>query len=747
MATTLARPSSPPLTVQLTVTTLAVVGLILVCVFAFGFWATTRVDGTSIEKQAEFIAKWVAEQLTVVPEEQRIITIWDDTVVKAREADQLWLEENVGVWNYDFFGHDRVYVVSAGGETIYAMEHGATVPPRPLAEAAPIVLPLVERARSEMAALSAGLDESTSVISDLEVADFVILPEGVAIASVVPIVPATDRLAQATGTEFLHIALQLVDEALLTRLAGRYDLSEVEIVDDHLAASDFVAVPVNDLAGTELAHIQWQPYRPGTDLALEFGPILVLASVVGIGIVLMLLLRLRRSTTELHASEAQAQFLAFHDSLTGLPNRALFEDRLERAVVAHRRTSAIVALHYIDIDRFKNINDTLGHGAGDELVRQVAMRLQSVTRESDTVARIGGDEFAIIQTELRSDQDAEAMAKRVVEVLGQEFDLGGEPAHVSGSVGIVLSYGPSTSSHEMMRKADIALYEAKNKGRSRHIIFAGDMDDIVRRRRQIEGDLRAALEKRDELSVAYQPLFGADGKSILGAEALVRWTHPIHGSLPPDLFISIAEERGLIEPLGEFVLRQACIVAIEADLPWIAVNVSPIQFRNVRFAQKVFSILSDTGLAPDRLQLEITEGALLDQAATVQTTLSQLRTAGIKVALDDFGTGYSSMNYLRRYGVDKLKIDRSFIQQLGASQEADAIVRAMVALARSMHLQVTAEGVETRDQFDHLVAIGVHEFQGFLMSRPMPPGELMRRTEEGRPSPRVAERKVLASGV
>jgi diguanylate cyclase (GGDEF)-like protein len=746
MAKTLARSSSaPPLTAQLTASTLVVAALTILFLFAFGLWASARVDDNSIRRQETFVSKWVTEQLKVVPEEQRVITIWDDAVVKARERDQLWLEENVGVWNFDFFGHDRAYVVAANGETIYAMEHGATVSPRPLAEAAPVALPFVELARSEMAILNAGLEDSAAEIAEIAIVDFVQLPEGVAVASVVPIVTSSDRLTQRAGTEFLHIAFQLVDRVLLARLADRYDLSGVEIANDHRAEEDPAGVPILSSAGVELAHIEWMPYRPGADLANEFGPVLGIACVLGIGGVLVLLFRLRRSSTELHASEAQAQFLAFHDSLTGLPNRALFEDRLERAVVAHRRTSALVALHYVDLDRFKNINDSLGHGAGDELVRQVARRLQSVVREADTVARIGGDEFAIIQADLSGDQDAEVMAKRVVELLREEFDLGGEPAHVSASVGIVLSYGPSTSSPEMMRKADIALYEAKNKGRSRFIMFAGDMDDIVRRRRQIEGDLRSALERGTELSVAYQPLFAVDGRSILGAEALVRWTHPVHGNLPPDLFISIAEERGLIEPLGEFVLRQACMTAMGADIPWVAVNVSPIQFRNVRFAQKVFSILADTGLPAHRLQLEITEGALLDQGGQVQSTLSELRAAGIKVALDDFGTGYSSMNYLRRYGVDKLKIDRSFVHQLGLSSDADAIVRAMVTLARSMHIHVTAEGVETHEQFSQLAAIGCNEFQGFLLSKPITASELRTRIRalpenEGQPAlPRSAQ--------
>jgi EAL domain-containing protein (putative c-di-GMP-specific phosphodiesterase class I) len=271
----------------------------------------------------------------------------------------------------------------------------------------------------------------------------------------------------------------------------------------------------------------------------------------------------------------------------------------------------------------------------------------------------------------------------------------------------------------MLRKADIALYEAKSQGRARYRLFVGDMDDVVRQRRAIERDLRAALSGGRQIGAVYQPLFANGGTKIVGAEALARWDHPVHGTLSPQLFIGIAEERGLIEQLGEHILRQACAFAAKADLPWVAVNVSPIQFRNDRLVERVMAILQETGLPPDRLQLEITEGVLIENQEMANRTIAAFRAQGVRIALDDFGTGYSSMSYLRRYGVDKLKIDRSFIRELGVSADADAIVRAMVSLGRALHMQVTAEGVETVDQRDHLTAIGCHELQGFLLSRPL----------------------------
>jgi diguanylate cyclase (GGDEF)-like protein len=481
---------------------------------------------------------------------------------------------------------------------------------------------------------------------------------------------------------------------------------------------------VTNAAGKVLGYLQWTRDRPGTTLVGEAAPALAGGVVASFALVWFLLRRLRRSSIELQASEAHAQYLAFHDTLTGLPNRALFENRLDHALAGVRRGESKLALLCFDIDRFKNVNDTLGHPAGDELVRQVGKRLMGATRETDTVARLGGDEFAIIQVDIKNERDAEKLAQHIAAEMEKPFDLMGMPAHVTATIGIALSQGEASHRDEMLRKADIALYEAKAQGRARHQVFAGDMDDVVRRRRLIESDLRAALAAGTQIGVVYQPVFAANGMKIIGAEALVRWDHPVHGPLSPELFIGIAEERGLIEQLGETVLRQACAFASTSDVPWVAVNVSPLQFRNERFIDRVVAALSDSGLAPERLQLEITEGVLLQNPGVTNAILAGLRQKGIRIALDDFGTGYSSMNYLRRYSVDKLKIDRSFIQELGTSSDCDAIVRAMVALGRALHMQVTAEGVETADQRDHLVAIGCHELQGFLLSRPVSADQL-----------------------
>ncbi|MFI5011064.1 MAG: putative bifunctional diguanylate cyclase/phosphodiesterase [Hyphomicrobiales bacterium] len=431
------------------------------------------------------------------------------------------------------------------------------------------------------------------------------------------------------------------------------------------------------------------------------------------------LIGVARDVTRRKQAEDQVNFLAFHDMLTGLPNRVLFEDRLDQALAGLRRGSKRVALLYVDLDRFKNVNDTLGHSAGDELIRQVAARLTALVRESDTVARLGGDEFAVIQQGVANGRDTETLSKCILQEIGRPFDLFGNPAFVGASIGIAISSGRAAVSHEMLRRADIALYRAKSLGRGCFRVFTEDMAHAVTQRQRIEQDLRSALQTGTELRLVYQPVFAANAETVMGAESLLRWDHPIRGTLLPELFVEIAEERGLIESLGEWVLREACRFAAGTGLPWIAVNVSPTQYRNKRFADLVTGVLDEMHLSAERLQIEITEDAPLGNSEASEANFKALQANGIKLTLDGFGTGYSSMQELRRCNIGKLKIDRSIVRQLGASQDCETIVRAVAGLARGMQMKLAAEGVETVVQRDLMAAIGCDELQGPLFSEPI----------------------------
>jgi diguanylate cyclase (GGDEF)-like protein/PAS domain S-box-containing protein len=424
-----------------------------------------------------------------------------------------------------------------------------------------------------------------------------------------------------------------------------------------------------------------------------------------------------RDITERRRAEAHIHFLAYHDSLTGLPNRAQFERDL--AALAERAANGVPStLVLIDLDRFKHINDTLGHVAGDDLLRQLANRLFQLVGPAGTLARIGGDEFAILLSGPAAGA-AETLCRAIQLQFGRPFRLFDDPAFITASFGIA-PWRPGSDAFSMLREADIALYEAKARGRSRWEVFAPPMAETVEEKQRIEQDLRRALEAGGELTLEYQPIFAADGRSVAGAEALVRWDHPERGRLAPDIFIGVAEERGLIEKLGEWVLGEACRMLARTTIPWVAVNVSPVELKSRRFVDRVIEQLRLLEIDPSRLQLEITEGVLLDTSEATEAGLTRLRAAGIRLALDDFGTGYSSLNYLRRYNVDKLKIDRSFVGQLGVSTDAEVIVRTIIDLARSLNMKVTAEGVATEQQRDYLMARGCHELQGYLLSEPLP---------------------------
>lgn len=615
------------------------------------------------------------------------------------------------------------YILDAGDRPIHAMREGKVMAPASYSEDEPVLLPTVERVRRLIREPAKGNQAGGPV--KLVAGDLVELDGRPAILSIMPLIPGTDRVVQAPGSEYLHISVQFITDAVLAKIAGQYLLTGARLLPLSQPVGE-AAIPLVDSRGVILAFVGWDQERPGRALVREAGPALIGGALLAAGVLAFLLRRLRRTSLALQTSQDEAQYLAFHDTLTGLPNRALFEDRLRRALLTASHETAKVALLYLDLDRFKHVNDTLGHPAGDELVRQTAARLQQAIREVDTVARLGGDEFAMILIDIHDIRGAEDVSEGLLQKLQEPFKLADDQVFVSASIGIALSTGPDADADDLLRKADIALYEAKKNGRGRYEVFAGDMDDLLLRKRKVESELRHALNGGTGIKLAYQPVFAADGSTILGAEALIRWGHEAHGALPPAQFIAIAEERGMIGQLGKWVLHEACRFAVGTDLPWMAVNVSPLQLRDSDFVEQVVAILAETGLAPGRLQLEITESVLLDNNDTTRAALAALRQSGIAIVLDDFGTGYSSLNYLRRHAIDKLKIDRSFVNLLGRDESSVAIVRALVDLADALHVGVTAEGVETEEQKALLVAMGCREFQGYLLSLPLEPDQLLR---------------------
>lgn len=716
-----ARAHRSPLTHQVTLTVLALAAFALVMVVGFGFYAAVQADRVSLERQKIFFANGLQDQIAAVEREQESVSVWDDSVTNAKSGNQAWMAENLSVWMYSYYGHNRVYVLDDANRPIHAMQEGKVAPASVYGADEPALLPTIEKLRRLIAQPP---KESTSGPTKMVAEDLVSLDGKPAILSVMPLVPSSDRVTQAPGSEYLHVSAEFINAAVIGKIAEKYLLDGAHLLTLSQSVGS-AAIPLVDSRGVILGYIGWDQERPGLTLVRKAGPALIIAALLAASVLAFLLRRLRRASTALQTSRNEAQYLAFHDTLTGLPNRALFEDRLRRALLIAGHDAAKVALLYLDIDRFKHVNDTLGHPAGDELVRQTAARLQRTIREVDTVARLGGDEFAVILIDVRGVRDAEDVSERLQQRLREPFKLMDDQVFVSASIGIALSTGPEADADDLLRKADIALYEAKKNGRGRYQVFAGDMDDLLLRKRKVESELRKALIGGTGIRLAYQPVFAVDGKTILGAEALIRWGHEVHGALPAAQFIAIAEERGLIGELGKWVLLEACRFAVRTALPWMAVNVSPLQLRDAGFPAMVASILAETGLAPTRLQLEITENVLLESNDMTAAALADLRQSGISIVLDDFGTGYSSLSYLRRHAIDKLKIDRSFVRLLGTDGNSTAIVKALVDLAIALDVEVTAEGVETDEQNALLIGMGCHQLQGYLLSAPLDPAQLL----------------------
>jgi len=449
--------------------------------------------------------------------------------------------------------------------------------------------------------------------------------------------------------------------------------------------------------------------------------------------------------TEQRRSEVKIEYMAHHDSLTDLANRVLLNERLERALGSRIHREQMVAVHHLDLDQFKAVNDTFGHPAGDKLLKIVADRLRGIVRETDTIARMGGDEFVIVQAPIADPADATALAQRIIGLISEPFDIDGHQAVIGASIGIAVGPGDGLRPDKLLRNADLALYRAKGDGRGTFRFFEPAMDLQMQTRRIMERDLRKALPA-GEFELYYQPVVNLASNEISGFEALIRWNHPEKGLIAPAAFIPLAEEIGFIVPMGEWVMRQACATAAQwpGDLH-VAVNISAAQFRGPGLMQVIVGALAASGLHPTRLEIEITETVLLQNRETTLAVLHQLRALGIRIAMDDFGTGYSSLTYLQCFPFDKIKIDRSFVKDITENAGSLNIVRAVAALANGMGMTATAEGVETREQLDRITSEGCTEMQGYLFSRPLPAQEIERLFLSGRGESRKALGRIVAA--
>jgi diguanylate cyclase (GGDEF)-like protein/PAS domain S-box-containing protein len=442
-----------------------------------------------------------------------------------------------------------------------------------------------------------------------------------------------------------------------------------------------------------------------------------------------------RDVSAVRAMALEMAQLAEHDFLTGLPNRMLLNDRVSRAIASAPRHMKKVAVLFLDLDGFKHINDSLGHAIGDKLLQSIAKRLGNCVRGADTVSRQGGDEFVVLLSEVELSEDAAIAARRMLRAVAELHSVDQHDLHVTTSIGVSVYPDDALDAETLIKNADTAMYQAKENGRQSYQFFRPAMNIRAVERQSIEESLRRALERK-EFSLHYQPKIDLRTGEITGAEALLRWTHPVRGPISPAQFIPIAEDCGLILPIGNWVLREACKQArewLDADLPLgtMAVNISAMDFLNEKFLEGIFANLQETGLDPRSLELELTESVLMKHAGTAESSLKALRARGVHLAVDDFGTGYSSLSYLRRFPVDALKIDQSFVRQITTTPEETSIVAAVISMGRSLKLRVIAEGVETQDELAFLQAHHCDEAQGYYFSRPVPPQQFAQLLKTG----------------
>ena len=536
------------------------------------------------------------------------------------------------------------------------------------------------------------------------------------------------------------IASKPIDAQYLKVFGERFMLDGLQAhLGNRPVASGRATIALKNSDGKIVGALSWIPQRPGAALLAKIGPWVTALFAGLLALAYFLFRRAHRIAEELIGSEARAAHLAYHDSLTGHANRVLLGDRLGQALGNLRRDGTSVAILCVDLDRFKDINDTYGHQTGDEVIKEAARRMAAECRASDVFARVSGDEFAIVASGLSADSAAR-LATRMCQQIALPFEFGSARLFIGCSVGIAIVQDPAVDAAEALRQADIALYRTKETAKGLYSFFEPEMDAAIRNRRNVESDLRKALAT-GQLRLAYQPQVDSRG-NITAVEALMRWDHPERGEISPTFFIPIAEQCGLMLEVGMFALTRA----FEDSHRWpdlrIAINVSATQLRDRDFIDKIVALAIEKNVSIRRFDLEITEGILLGDDPETHDRLQKLRQLGFNLALDDFGTGYSSLSYLQRYPINKIKIDRSFVSNLGIEAESDAVVTAIVKMARALKLGVIAEGVETVPQVEHLTAAGCSTMQGYLYSKPVEANEIDRLM--GPPRRRLAKTEVLA---
>lgn len=708
---------------------IVVVVLAVAGVFGLLLWSASVSNETARESKEQLLSG--ALQLLLNDGSGRL----DETVVSNQTflhtsgfvQNQGWLTENIGERLYKHGGFQRSLILDRN--LLPMMEYsGIDGKPFLTQDLREQIMGSVAKVRAKgiMAAMSDPKDLSAAQQSRSGNADpllnastgYAKMDDGIYVFTAAAIRPGQGTIRLPKAPPVVLVSFKKLDNRLLRLLSNVTDINRLKLVQTAPKDADTASVTLRTFTGVNIAHLVWVTEQPGTALLNRLSPVLLILLLAIIGLTIGVIDFTRQTTKRLAISQARAVYNSRHDTLSGLPNREKFFLLLKAALQGQDIEKGGTAVVYIDLDRFKDINDTLGHAAGDTVIRVVADRLSAVLPRQAVLARISGDEFAMFIPDVSRLEQVQTGLSRMQDALLRPVSAEGTEIFVSLSMGAAMSPRDGTDPGELMRKADIALYDAKASGRGRWSFFDPSMQEEVLTKDKLSRELRKAIDN-DHLSIAYQPQSDRAGKQIVALEALARWEHPEMGKISPVDFIPMAEETGLINDLGLWILRRTCQDAKVWTQMQFAVNVSPTQFKHPRFVEQVLEILQEAEIPPHRLEIEVTENVFLGDQKAILDAMRRLQDLGVKVALDDFGSGYSSLSYLRKFPFDSLKIDRDFLSAVENSQEARAIVSTIVTLGKALGMEVVAEGIESRGQLEFLAETGCDRIQGYFISAPL----------------------------
>lgn len=664
------------------------------------FNESNRLDSVYAKRSANAALSLLRETIETLVHDN---AVWDVAVKNTSgNVNIAWLQETWG--NSSAQGnYDSVFVIDAKGDTLYAAKNGN-----------PSQITAADYFGADLEPLLADLP--TDGVSFGKASGIMETGGMLSVVAAGVIVPASEAAAAPGNTPHRLIFAKTIDQEVIANLSNRIALDDLAFTRESIEAEQAVAIP--SPSGRTIATLTWADRSPGSIVRSKFGNVVIIIQSMFLFVIMILLYTSWKGFSEAHQRQAEALAASMRDDLTGLANRRNLLAVLTQRLVAARESGMELAVVYADLDGFKEVNDSYGHEIGDMLLKSAAAGFVHLAEGADLVARLGGDEFAIIVSGPNARDQSRQLAHNMITFFAEPMVFGGRIASVSVSIGIVDMNDDDADVKEMIRRADVAMYAAKAAGRNRFHVYERSLDFRRDEGRAIAKALREYIDS-GSLSVVYQPIVDARSRTMRGVEALVRWPQNTRNHYTPDVFIPVAEEFGLIEDLGYFVLNEACRQAAQWQDIFVAVNVSPIQFMNPGFADMVEMILRKTGLEPNRLEVEVTEGFIIDNAERANTIINRLHDMRVGVALDDFGTGFSSIGHLRRFKFDKLKLDRSMVSDILRQPSALRLVQGTIAMADALGLIVVAEGIEDENQVSVLRLAGCGQFQGFLFSRPM----------------------------